>query len=175
MNDADRVRIHYQRLPDREQIFDQRVVFRGDDVIVTLAESTQLDRALLVNDEPILEGGASVVWFTFPALWHDIGSFHLADGAFTGYYANILTPPRIDGSTWWTTDLFLDVWLPYQGEVQLLDEDEFESALQDGVLDAAIGRRAREEADRILSLADEGRWPPAIVQEWPLSRAFDSG
>ena len=175
MSEADRVRIHYQRLPDREQVFDQSVVFRGVDVIVTLAESTQLDRTLVVDGQPILEQGAGVVWFTFPGEWHDIGSFHLADGTFTGYYANVLTPPRIEGPNWWTTDLFLDVWLPHDGPVRLLDEDEFEEARERGVLDPDTAGRARQEATRILDLVADGRWPPPVVLEWPLGRAATSG
>ena len=39
-----------------------------------------------------------MVWTTYRGdVWHDVGRFHLADGTFTGYYANILTPVGIDG------------------------------------------------------------------------------
>ena len=174
MSDAGRVRIHYRRLPDRVQIFDQKVVLEREDVIVTLAESTRIDRPLRVGGQPILEGGSSVVWFTFPGCWHDIGSFHLRDGTFTGYYANILTPPVMEGPEWHTTDLFLDVWLPSGGEVQLLDVDEFEEALTRSVIEPPTAERARAEADRILGLAQSGNWPPPVVEEWPLERVRSS-
>jgi len=165
-----RVRIHYQRLPDNERIFDQRVVLERDDVVVTVSDPGAIRAPVLIEGRPVLEPGSRAVWFTFPGRWHDIGRFHLADGTFTGIYANILTPPLIEGTTWHTTDLFLDVWLPPAGPVTLLDEDELAEALALGHIDEVTARRAHEEAARLLDLAAAGRWPPPIVNEWTLER-----
>ncbi|MDH5759202.1 MAG: DUF402 domain-containing protein [Gemmatimonadota bacterium] len=168
-----RVRIHYHRPPDRLQIFDQGVVLRRADVVVTLAESIEFHPPMRVNGEIVLEEGSSVVWFTFPGAWHDIGLFHRADGTFSGVYANILTPARMDpDGTWHTTDLFLDVWLPPDGAVQLLDEDEFREAVTRGWIDAETSERAEEEARALLEEARNGTWPPPVVGEWPLSRCL---
>ncbi|MEX2467860.1 MAG: hypothetical protein WD995_13205, partial [Gemmatimonadota bacterium] len=57
-----RVRIHYRRIPDREQIFDQRVVAVEDDTVVTFAEAAPLDRPVTAAGEIILEPGSPVVW-----------------------------------------------------------------------------------------------------------------
>lgn len=170
MSATRRVRIHYQRLPDNEQVFDQRVVLDRDDVIVTVTDPGAIKAPVLVGGRAVLEPGSRAVWFTFPGLWHDAGRFHLADGAFTGIYANILTPPRIEGSVWHTTDLFLDVWLPANGSVTLLDEDELAEALTHAHIDHELAGRARNEADRLLDLAAAGSWPPPIVSEWTLER-----
>ena len=110
MTERPRVRIHYRRPPDREQIFDQIVVLERDDVIVTLSETMEFDPPMRIESDIVLETGSSVVWFTYPGAWHDVGRFHLADGTFTGFYANVLTPPEIDGRVWHTTDLYLDVF-----------------------------------------------------------------
>ncbi|MGE0158348.1 MAG: DUF402 domain-containing protein [Gemmatimonadales bacterium] len=169
----DRVRIHYRRLPDREQVFDQRVVLSREDVIVTLTDPMRLDSPMRIAGEPALEHGSRVVWFTFPGCWHDVGRFHLADGSFTGCYGNVLTPPRILGEAWYTTDLFLDVWLPRVGPAALLDEDELEEALARSHIDAELARRAREKAGWLLERAAEGAWPPPIVAEWTLERALE--
>ena len=167
-----RVRIHYRRIPDREQVFDQRVVeVEPDGTVVTLSEAAPLTRPVTALGDVILDPGAPAVWFTFPGVWHDIGRFHRADGTFTGCYANILTPPRMQPGVWHTTDLFLDVWLPLDGSPVLLDEEEFEEARTRGLLDAATARRAREEADRLLRAADEGVWPPDTVARWTLEAA----
>ena len=170
MSATRRVRIHYQRLPDNEQVFDQRVVLDRDDVIVTVTDPGTIEAPVLVGGRPVLEPGSRAVWFTFPGRWHDVGRFHLADGTFTGIYANILTPPRIEGNVWHTTDLFLDVWLPAGGAVMLLDEDELAEALTHAHIDEDLARRARGEADRLLDLAAAGRWPPPIVREWTLEQ-----
>ena len=169
---GDRVRIHYQRLPDNEQIFDQRVVLELADVIVTVTDPLELQEPMSQAGHVILETGSRAVWFTFPGLWHDIGRFHRADGTFTGYYANILTPPRIQGRVWYTTDLFLDVWLPVGGPVTLLDEDELDEALQKAHIDDETARQARDEADRLLGLASANEWPPRIAREWTLARSL---
>jgi predicted RNA-binding protein associated with RNAse of E/G family len=167
-----RVRIHYRRLPDREQIFDQRLVLERDDVIVTLTDPMPLDAPMRIDGAPALEQGSRVVWFTFPGHWHDVGRFHLADGSFTGCYGNVLTPPRILGDAWYTTDLFLDVWMPPQGPPQLLDVDELEEALALSHIDEGLARRAREEANAMLERAARGDWPPTVVREWTLERAL---
>lgn len=170
-----RVRIHYMRIPDREQIFEQRVVATVGDTVVTLAESAPLARPVTADGAVILEPGAPVVWFTFAGAWHDIGRFHLADGTFTGCYANILTPPRMTPEVWHTTDLFLDVWLPADGgPVRLLDEAELESAHARGLVDEATARKAREEAARLVAEAERGAWPPPVVAEWTLAAAREA-
>jgi predicted RNA-binding protein associated with RNAse of E/G family len=171
---SNRVRIHYRRLPDREQIFDQRVVLERPDVIVTVTDPMPLDSPMSIGGKPALEAGSRVVWFTFPGCWYDIGRFHLADGSFTGVYGNVLTPPRILGSVWYTTDLFLDIWLPPGGAAALLDEDELEEALARSHIDRVLAQRAREEANRLLEKAASGEWPPEIVREWTLERVLRS-
>src|SRR5688572_5567638 len=133
--------------------------------------AVQLTRPMTVEGRVVSEHGSAIVWFSFPGLWHDIGRFHLADGTHTGVYANTLTPVEMrPGHVWESTDLFLDVWVDERGAF-VLDEDELEEALVKGWIDAATAARARGEVDGILTPAAEGRWPPAIVDEWPLERA----
>jgi len=168
----DRVSIHYRRPTDREQVFHQRVVLEREDVIVTLAEPMELDTPMMIEGQIVLETGSQVVWFTFPGAWHDIGRFHRADGTFVGFYANVLTPPVIEGPEWHTTDLFLDVWMTPDGKVSLLDEDEFEQAVGRELIDPDTAASARDEAARMLELAGRGEWPPAVVLEWSLERVL---
>lgn len=170
----DRVRIHYRRPPDHLKIYHQRVVLERDDVIVTISDPLELSEPLLVGGKPGLEHGSRAVWFTFPGVWHDIGRFHLADGTFTGIYANILTPPRLEGEDWYTTDLWLDVWLRPGLPAQLLDEDEFAEGVAKGFIDSATADRARHEAEDILALAETDAWPPAVVGEWTLARTLSA-
>lgn len=164
------VRIRYRRPPDGLQIFEQALVLDGDDVKVTFAESIPHEPPMRIDGDVVLERGSDVVWFTFPGAWHDIGRFHRADGSFTGIYANLLTPARMNGTEWETTDLFLDVWIGPDGSVRLLDEDEFDRAVENAWIDAATARRAREEAHALLAAAGRGSWPPPIVHEWTRER-----
>lgn len=170
MSAAREVHIHYKRPPDRVEVFHQRLVIDRDDVKITLAERMQSSAPMRIDGTVVMEEGSDIVWFTFPGLWHDIGRFHRADGTFTGYYANVLTPPEIDGDVWRTTDLYLDVWLAPDAQPVLLDEDEFDLALGKESLDPETAQRAREEADRLMAAAAAGTWPPPVVHEWTLER-----
>ena len=169
---SERVRIHYTRPPDRITIYDQRVALTRDDVIVTISDPLPLKQPLTIGGGPGLENGSLAVWFTFPDVWHDIGRFHLAGGSLTGVYANILSPPRIDGPDWYTTDLWLDVWIRPGHDARLLDVDEFDAGVSAGLIDTATAERAREEARSILERASSGTWPPPIVEEWTLERTL---
>ncbi len=164
------VRIHYRRPPGRLQVFEQHLVHDAPEVKVTLAENMPYEPPMRIEGDVVLELGSDIVWFTFPGAWHDIGRFHRADGAFTGLYANILTPPTFDSTGWDTTDLFLDIWMAPDGTVVLLDEDELDEALGKELLDRETAARARDEAHRLLRDAEAGTWPPAVVHEWTLRR-----
>lgn len=141
------------------------------DALVTYLPRAGVSRPMVIDGRTILEPGSPVVWFTFPGAWHDIGRFHTADGRFTGWYANILTPVEISGDDWRTTDLFLDVLLEPARPPRVLDRDELQAALDAGWIDAATAARAEAESDRLVELARGGRWPPPVVAEWTLEKA----
>lgn len=174
MSGADSVDIHYRRLPDRVQVFHQLVVEDAGDYVVTYLPSAELPKPVKAGDRTILEPGAPVVWITYRDRWHDVGRFHLADGTFTGIYANVLTPVEMDGARWDTTDLCLDVWLGADGEAMVLDEDELLAAETAGWVDAETAGRARAEAAVLLQGARRGDWPPREVHEWTLERAREA-
>lgn len=172
MLEPDEIRIRYLRLPDHEQVYVQRMVFDGEDVKITLAEEIDVP-SKRVRGRLAMEPGSDVVWFTFPGAWHDIGRFYLTDHSFAGYYANILTPAVFgSGGEWATTDLFLDVWMSPDGQVTVLDEEQFLDAVQLGLIDATVAERALQEVQRIRDAAALGQWPPPVVKEWDLERAL---
>ena len=170
-----RVTIHYLRPPDHLQTFRQPIIHENPEAIVTFSRGIRVPSPMELDGEVVLETGSDIVWFTFPGLWHDIGRFHNGRGAFTGFYANLLTPVEIlPGPVWRTTDLFLDVWMKPGQAPRLLDEDELQDALDAGAVDAKTSRRAREEAQRIMERAGAGAWPPPVVHEWTRERALDA-
>lgn len=167
------VTIHYLRPPDHLQTFRQPIIHQSPEVIVTFSRNIRVSSPMKLDGEVVLETGSDIVWFTFPRLWHDIGRFHNGAGAFTGFYANLLTPVEmLPGHVWRTTDLFLDVWMKPGQAPKLLDEDELQAALDSDALEAKTARRAREEAERILERAGAGAWPPPVVHEWTRERAL---
>jgi predicted RNA-binding protein associated with RNAse of E/G family len=165
------VTIHYRRPPDRLEVFEQAVVDDDGECVVTFLPAAKLTKPMEKGGRVVLEAGAPIVWFTYRGeVWHDVGRFQLADGTFTGVYANVLTPVRMDGAAWETTDLFLDVWMDASGRVEILDRDEFDAALAAGWVDASTAARALAEAERLADDARRGAWPPAHVREWTVER-----
>jgi predicted RNA-binding protein associated with RNAse of E/G family len=152
-------------------VFVQPILEETPEYVVTFAEHVDLPRPVHAREQVVLEPGAPVVWFTYPGAWHDVGRFHLADGTFTGYYANVLTPVVMDGDRWETTDLSLDVWCGVDGRVEVLDLDEFEEARAQGWIDDETAKYALQHAGFLASAARHGEWPPAHLKAWDLARA----
>jgi predicted RNA-binding protein associated with RNAse of E/G family len=167
------VRIRYLHPPDREEFFEQPLVYDDGRVKVSYSPRIVKREAIHIENDLALERGSDIVWFTFPGAWHDIGRFHLADGTFTGIYANILTPAEFESPhVWTTTDLFLDLWLPrgMGRAAAVLDQDEFDLAVQSAWIDEETRVRALDEVERIQKAIAAGEWPPAVVREWTLER-----
>lgn len=167
--------INYHRPPTGLRVYRQRLLLDRPWVQVSFQRHTPVKEPMEVAGRTVLEPGSPVVWFTFPDRWHDIGRFHLADGTFTGYYANILTPVVLhlghqEPLQWRTTDLFLDVWLGRDGTVAVLDESELAEAEAGGAVERATAERARAEARRLVRDAGLGVWPPPVARAWTLER-----
>lgn len=165
-----RVEIQYRRPPDRLDVFVQDLVVDRPDLKVTLHDPSTLETTLQVGDDVIYEPGAAIVWFVFPDRWHDLGRFHLEDGTFTGYYINLITPVEIDGTIWRMFDLCLDLWVDVDGRFQVLDQDEFDEAVDRSWIDPATAERARSELAGVIAQVRGGDWPPAVVRKYDLAQ-----
>lgn len=165
------VEIHYHRPPDRLDVFTQQLVLDRPDCKVTLHSTPPPARPIRIGEVVVFEPGASVVWFVFPERWYDIGRFHLRDDSFTGYYANLITPPRLHGDIWIMYDLCLDLWLGAEGSYQILDQDEFDEAVDQRWIDRRTADRARLELEQLIEAVRAGQWPPAIAREIDLGTA----
>lgn len=169
------VQIFYTRPPREPDIYEQALVLESPDVVITLGLDLQLSSPKVIDGKVAMEPGSSIVWFTFPGRWHDIGKCYLQDGSFTGIYANMLTPVEIHpGGVWRTTDLCLDVWLPPTGPARLLDREALEQAVSSGAISSEWAARAEHEAAELMDAYEGGSWPPPIVHMWDLERALDA-
>lgn len=168
-----RISIRYRRLPDEVTVFDQLLVEDAGEHVVTLLEASPIEKPLRIHGRIVLEPGAPIVWFTYRGLWYDVGRFHLADGTFTGVYANVVTPVRMQENRWETTDLCLDVWKGTDDTVVVLDEEELTEAVEQRWVDRVTASAARETAETLALLARQGEWPPAHVDDWTIEKVRD--
>jgi len=163
-----RVRYEYHRPGKGVTVYPERLVADRSDVKILLMEGHKFPD-VIIGGRVVLEHRAPSVWFVFPGAWSDVGRFHLADGTFTGWYTNLCTPVATHERTWSSTDLFLDHWMPVDGEPYWTDRDEFGRAIASGLLDEGQIQRALAEQDRIQELVSIRAWPPPVCRDVDLA------
>jgi hypothetical protein len=81
-----------------------------------------------------------------------------SQGAALGWYMDICSPLRREAGEYLVTDLFLDVWLWPDGRWQVFDQDEFDTALEGGLLDANQAQAARATLAQLQVEIGTGRF-----------------
>ena len=157
----------YTVLPDEVLRWRHWKLFEDNEVLVSAFYDPDLPRPLTAGDEVILEGTFSGISYNFWDKWYNVISVYDEDLEFKGYYSDILTPIQKTWTLVTATDLFLDVFVFPDGRWTVVDEDEFEDALDRGLMDEGIARNAREAVAEISERAEAGDWPPAIVNKVP--------
>ncbi len=157
----------YTRLPDELIVWRQWKLLEDNEVLVSAFYDPDLPRPLAAGDEVILEGTFAGISYNFWDKWYNVISVYDADLNFKGYYSDVMTPVQKTMTRVTATDLFLDVFMFPDGRWKVVDEDEFEEALEKGLMDEGIARNAREALSEITRLAEAGKWPPDIVNKVP--------
>jgi len=91
--------------------------------------------------------------------WYNVFRLSRPGAGLSLWYCNITTPPRIDSCEVTYVDLDLDVAVRPDGEIQLLDEDEFEEHQQRYGYPQHVIERAREAANEVIHLARTNGFP----------------
>lgn len=155
------VTLTYKRPPDRVNHFQQQLLYVDEDVIVT-TQRVKPSTPIVQNGETVLADNFAVVWFVFTGLWYDVGKVYNLNNEWTGYYCDIMKPvKRSINATgkldcFEITDLFLDLWVNPDGTYEIQDEDEFEAAIQNGVIDFELERKARDVLTALITEVASG-------------------
>ena len=99
-----------------------RVLRRTDCAIVL---RTVWDRAPLDLGFVVLEPGGRWTEYFYADQWYNIFEICASDGRLKGWYCNVTRPARISADEVVAEDLALDLWVAPDGEMRVLDEDEF--------------------------------------------------
>jgi protein associated with RNAse G/E len=106
--------------------------------------------------EPITRPSDMIFW---RGRWYNIYSSNTPTGELTHYYCNAGLPPTLSDQTISFVDLDLDVRLMLDGQIEVLDEDEFiEHAALFGYPEA-IQRGARQAIDDVIVLWRARQFP----------------
>jgi predicted RNA-binding protein associated with RNAse of E/G family len=73
----------------------------------------------------VLEPGDRWAEYFYADRWYNIFEIRAGDGRLKGWYCNVTRPARITADEVTAEDLALDLWVAPDGEMLVLDEDEF--------------------------------------------------
>ena len=155
------ITLTYKRPPNRVNHFQQQLLYVDDEVIVT-SQRVKPSSPIVQNGKTVLDDNFATVWFVFTGLWYDVGKVYNLDNEWTGYYCDIMKPVKrsmdVNGKLecFEITDLFLDLWINPDGTYQIQDEDEFEAAIQEGIIDAELERKAWEVMKTLIAEVEAG-------------------
>ena len=162
------ITLTYKRLPDRVNYFQQELLYEDSEVIVT-SQRIKPSSPIVLNGETVLGDNFTAVWFVFTGLWYDIGKIYNLDNEWTGYYCDIMMPVKRSADQFEIVDLFLDLWVSPDGSYEIQDEDEFETALEEGVITPELAEKAQNALNDLIDAVTSGRFPPEFVQNFPNS------
>ena len=147
-------------------------LLHATDGMIVVAHELAPSKPVEYFGEIVMDAGYRAVWFLFKDKPFDVGRIYRPDGAWTGYYADVLEPVRWRGSDPMTlepiVDLFLDLWIAPDGRFEVLDEDEFEEAVASGFLTEQQTGHARSVLQGLIEATERGDFPPAVVKEFRL-------
>lgn len=172
---ADRVKgsltFDYVRPPDRRVSIKSQLLEANSDTII-VAHAYSPSRPVTHCGEIVLDVGYWGIWFLFKNRSFDAGRVYRPDRTWMGYYVDVLEPVRWKASDPSTlepiTDLFLDLWIAPDGKHTVLDEDEFEEAVNLGYLTSKQADHARNVLQELVKATARGEFPPAVVREFSL-------
>jgi hypothetical protein len=128
------------------------ILNRSDDAIVL---RTSWDREPLDLGFVVLEPEDRWTETFYADRWYNVFEIRAGDGRLKGWYCNVTRPAHISEDEVAAQDLALDLWVDPDGEMKVLDEDEFAEL----TLSPEARRRAREALAELRAKAEAGRSP----------------
>ena len=137
--------------------YEGEIIEHSDERIVVAARWTMGDLDL---GYVVLEQNDLFIEYYYPGEWYNI--FEISGEAETlkGWYCNVTRPVEVDDGVIVWRDLALDLFIDAEGQVAVLDKDEFE-ALGLERLAPEDYRKAGEALDFLLGLAE-----PLRISDW---------
>jgi predicted RNA-binding protein associated with RNAse of E/G family len=123
-------------------------VLRRDSHAITLRTMWGRDRMDL--GFVVLEPGDRWTEHFYTDRWYNIFEICANDGHFKGWYCNVTRPAAISAHEVTAEDLALDLWVAPDGEMQVLDEDEF-AALSLTLVERNAAQKALAELQEMVA------------------------
>ncbi|RQG89098.1 DUF402 domain-containing protein [Natrarchaeobius halalkaliphilus] len=117
----------------------------GPDGTLTLERSMRGGGTYDALDVPKEDGDVAVTKFREGRWWYPT-TYRTADGSTKGTYVNVCTPVELFPERIRYVDLYVDVIKRADGTVEVVDGDELEAAVDDGLVSEELSERARSVA-----------------------------
>ena len=124
------------------------IVFRGE-----------FDREITHDQIGTIEKGTVSLEYYWLDRWYNVFRFLSPAGSHRCFYCNINMPPKIDGDTLEYVDLDLDVYVGAEGEIKVLDREEFAENSRKFSYPAEIVRTAESALGELLRHIASGDFP----------------
>lgn len=159
-----KIHLCYVRLPNQVLDLYDELIYRSRGTIVGRSEITST-HSVIFDGEVVLAPGFRIVYFELMGKWFTVGKIRDLQGRHTGYYCDIVSPPRLlkDGGVE-LTDLFLDLWVSRDLRYKILDEDELENAFAKGWITKQLYDKAKEQSGELIDVIERRRFPPYRVK-----------
>jgi len=159
-----KLHLRYIRLPDEVLDIYDELIYKSEEVIVGKSQITST-HSVVFDGEVVLAAGFEITYFELIGKWFTVGKIRNLQGKHTGYYCDIVTPPKLlaDGGVE-LTDLFLDLWVSPDLRFKVLDEGELEDSFREGWITVQLYERTKEELKKLISVVKKGDFPPYPVR-----------
>jgi len=160
---ARKIHLRFIRLPNHVLNLHDDLVYRSKRVVVGRSEVTSA-HSVVFDNEVVLAPGFPIVYFELMGKWFTVGKIRNLQGTHTGYYCDIVTPPRLFDDGIELTDLFVDLWVSPDLRCKVLDEEELEDAFRKGWITEQLYSKAKMEVEKLVRLVRSGKFPPREVR-----------
>jgi len=155
--------VRFKRPPDSVILFPAVQLYEDSEGVVSL-NILDPTESIIVNGLTLIDRGYLGVWHVSSSEWHDVGAIYDTAKTFTGYYSDVATPIKRLPNGYMMTDLFLDLWVFPDGKHLVLDQDEFDKAVAEGLLTNNQIRRAKAELGNLIRAVESKQFPPQKIR-----------
>lgn len=134
---------------------DEIIDISGDEVVYR-DENKLITKWQPIKPRDDIGSGTSCVYFN---KGYKISKFFNKDGSFKFWYCDIITHEYYkDEDKYIIIDLLLDVIVYEDGHYEILDEEELEDALKEGIITEEIKIEAKQKLNSLLEIIKDGRF-----------------